>query len=76
MFGKLSWTVPISVALSTFGGVNGILFTSGRLIMIGSQVGHLPEVFSFISVTRCTPVPALMFIVSFQKHHFTKTKNK
>nr|BAN21028.1 cationic amino acid transporter [Riptortus pedestris] len=61
MFGKLSWTVPVFVALSTFGGVNGILFTSGRLILIGSQVGHLPKVFSLISVQRFTPIPALVF---------------
>lgn len=61
MFGKLSWTVPVFVALSTFGGVNGILFTSGRLILIGSQVGHLPRAFSLISVERFTPIPALIF---------------
>ncbi|XP_014278947.1 Y+L amino acid transporter 2 [Halyomorpha halys] len=62
IFGSLSWSVPIFVALSTFGGVNGILFTSGRLLLIGSQVGHLPKIFSYISVNRLTPIPALIFM--------------
>lgn len=61
MFGSYSWTVPVFVALSTFGGVNGILFTSSRLFLIGSQEGHLPEIFSFIHITRFTPVVSLVF---------------
>ncbi|KAK4880432.1 hypothetical protein RN001_008578 [Aquatica leii] len=59
--GGLYWVVPIFVALSTFGGVNGILFTSARLFLIGSQEGHLPSIFSFIHIRRMTPVPSLMF---------------
>ncbi|RZF42022.1 hypothetical protein LSTR_LSTR003527 [Laodelphax striatellus] len=60
MFGRLSWTVPVFVALSTFGGVNGILFTSSRLFLTGAQQGHLPAVFSYIHVKRCTPIPSLV----------------
>ncbi|KAF5298379.1 hypothetical protein FQR65_LT01157 [Abscondita terminalis] len=59
--GSFYWIVPIFVALSTFGGVNGILFTSARLFLIGSQEGHLPAIFSFIHIKRMTPVPSLMF---------------
>ncbi|KAJ8958821.1 hypothetical protein NQ318_019581 [Aromia moschata] len=61
MFGTLTWLVPVFVALSTFGGVNGILFTSARLFLTGSQEGHLPDFFSFIHVRRSTPIPSLIF---------------
>ncbi|XP_049773760.1 large neutral amino acids transporter small subunit 1 [Schistocerca cancellata] len=61
MFGAARWTVPVFVALSTFGGVNGILFTSGRLFRAGAAEGHLPVAFAFIHVRTCTPVPALLF---------------
>nr|CAD7453769.1 unnamed protein product [Timema tahoe] len=61
MFGSMSWTVPVFVALSTFGGVNGILFTSARLFLVGSQEGQLPSVFSYIHIRKFTPVPSLLF---------------
>lgn len=64
MFGSFSWAVPVFVALSTFGGVNGILFTSARLFLIGAQEGQLPEVFSFIHIKTYTPVVSLVFTVS------------
>lgn len=63
MFGKLSWAVPVFVAISTFGGVNGVIFTSARLFLTGAQVGHLPELFSHIHVERRTPIPGLIFCV-------------
>nr|CAI5846257.1 unnamed protein product [Callosobruchus analis] len=61
LFGGFQWLVSIFVALSTFGGVNGILFTSARLFLTGSQEGHLPELFSFIHLRRSTPIPSLLF---------------
>lgn len=61
VFGVLAWSMPLFVALSTFGGVNGNLFTSSRLFAIGSQYGQLPAILGMIHVKRCTPTPALIF---------------
>lgn len=58
--GKVAWIMPIFVALSVFGGVNGNLFTSARFFAMGSHEGQLPEILGMISVRRCTPVPALL----------------
>lgn len=66
MFGPLAFMVPIFVALSTFGGVNGVLFTSARLFATGAQEGHLPMVFQLFHVKEQTPIPSLLFSVSKQ----------
>lgn len=57
--------IPVFVALSTFGGVNGVLFTSARLFATGAQEGHMPAFFSLFHIEKQTPIPALMFTVSY-----------
>ncbi|XP_035706939.1 large neutral amino acids transporter small subunit 1 isoform X2 [Folsomia candida] len=57
----VEWIIPIFVAMSTFGGVNGTLFTSARLFFAGADDGQIPQIFSCIHPKYFTPIPALLF---------------
>ncbi|XP_051884065.1 solute carrier family 7 member 10a isoform X2 [Pristis pectinata] len=60
VLGSVPWIMPLSVVLSTFGGINGYLFTSSRLCYAGARQGHLPSLLAMIHMKRCTPIPALL----------------
>eukprot|EP00092_Neocalanus_flemingeri_P080114 GFUD01099901.1.p1 GENE.GFUD01099901.1~~GFUD01099901.1.p1 ORF type:complete len:501 (+),score=135.96 GFUD01099901.1:85-1587(+) len=60
LYGPMAFMIPVFVAMSTFGGVNGILLTSSRLFYAGACEGQMPEIFSMIQVDKMTPAPAVL----------------
>ncbi|XP_071524172.1 Y+L amino acid transporter 2-like isoform X1 [Panulirus ornatus] len=59
--GFMAWIIPIFVACSTGGGLNGSIFTSSRLLFVSSRQGQLPSVLSLVHIENYTPVTALTF---------------
>lgn len=74
ILGALTWLMPLSVTISTFGSANGTLFAAGRLCFAASREGHLLDILSYVHVRRLTPAPGLIFHVSIRINH--KFKNK
>ncbi|CAG2163374.1 unnamed protein product [Oppiella nova] len=62
LYGWMAWIVPVFVAMSTFGGVNGILLTSSRLFYAGAEQKQMPEILAMIQISHLTPTPAVIFM--------------
>ncbi|KAH8872800.1 Large neutral amino acids transporter small subunit 2 [Schistosoma japonicum] len=61
IYGVMWWIMPIFVALSTFGGVNGTVMTTSRMYFVASQVNQMPKLMCFLHVNRLTPISAVVF---------------
>ncbi|KAF6777889.1 hypothetical protein AHF37_03067 [Paragonimus kellicotti] len=61
MYGPMWWIMPLFVAFSTFGGVNGSMLTASRVFFVASQEKQMPQLISFLHVDRLTPIPAVIF---------------
>ncbi|KAK3535650.1 hypothetical protein QTP70_018416 [Hemibagrus guttatus] len=62
VYGNYSIAVPIFVALSCFGSMNGCTFAVSRMFYVASREGQLPEVLSMVHVHRHTPVAAVIVL--------------
>ncbi|KAK0183469.1 hypothetical protein PV327_001507 [Microctonus hyperodae] len=73
LFGIMAWIIPVFVALSTFGAVNGILLTSSRLFYAGACEGQMPEILTMIQVSRLTPAPAVICMAILSMLYLTSS---
>lgn len=62
LIGRYSWIISIFVALSTFGFVNGILFSTSRIIFGAARNNHMPTMLAFINIQYFTPMVSVMFM--------------
>ncbi|XP_015231873.1 PREDICTED: cystine/glutamate transporter-like [Cyprinodon variegatus] len=58
----VSSVIPVLVALSCLGALNGGFFGSPRMLFVGAREGHWPPIFSMIHIRRHTPLPAVLFL--------------
>merc|ERR1719510_1978902 len=73
LYGPFSIFIPIFVAMSCFGGVNGILLTSARLFYAGGVEGQMPEILSMIQVDKSTPAPAVLIVALLSLVYLTSS---
>ncbi|XP_050538421.1 b(0,+)-type amino acid transporter 1-like isoform X2 [Daktulosphaira vitifoliae] len=58
--GNFSLIIPLGVAVATFGCALSIQFGITRLCFVASREGQMLEVFSYVSVKKLTPAPAVV----------------
>ncbi|KAI6239164.1 hypothetical protein M3Y99_00620600 [Aphelenchoides fujianensis] len=60
-YGPFAIIMPLLVAGSCFGTVNGVMLTSSRLFFVAGRNNHMPRVLSYINPYWKTPIPAVLF---------------
>lgn len=73
-----SWVaalMPICVALSCFGTVNGVLMTSSRLFYAGALEDQMPTLLCMVNPYYGTPMPSVFFILLLSLGYLTMSDN-
>jgi len=73
LYGYMAFIIPVSVSMSCFGGVNGILLTSSRLFYAGAVQGQMPEILSMIQVNKSTPAPGVLIVALLSLIYLTSS---
>ncbi|KAK7473397.1 hypothetical protein BaRGS_00035370 [Batillaria attramentaria] len=62
--GVMQWLMPILIAISVMGTMNGTILSMSRLFFIGAQNNHMPSFMSMIQFSYLTPATSLLVILS------------
>ncbi|XP_071835981.1 cystine/glutamate transporter-like isoform X3 [Apostichopus japonicus] len=63
VLGPIWWILPIFVAVSCIGSINGGIFSTARMFFVASREGQLPVIVSMIHINKRTPLPAAACMV-------------
>nr|XP_002730911.1 PREDICTED: large neutral amino acids transporter small subunit 1-like [Saccoglossus kowalevskii] len=63
LLGDWAWTMPVVVAISTFGTTNGSILTSSRIIFACARDGYLPDLLSMVQMKYNSPMPSLIIMI-------------
>ncbi|VDN51437.1 unnamed protein product [Dracunculus medinensis] len=74
-YGVVAWIMPVLVAASCFGTVNGVMLTTSRLFFVAGRHKHMPWVLSFINPYFNTPIPAVLFTAVFSMAYLLLSDN-
>ncbi|XP_048243853.1 large neutral amino acids transporter small subunit 2-like [Haliotis rufescens] len=59
----LQWIMPVLIAVSVIGAMNGSCLSMSRLFFAGAKHNHLPSFISMITLKHLTPAPSLIVIL-------------
>ncbi|VDK49696.1 unnamed protein product [Anisakis simplex] len=62
ILGPFAIFMPLLVAISCVGGLNGILFAASRMFFVGARNGQLPVLIAMINVPYVTPMPSVVLL--------------
>ncbi|KAF0293205.1 b(0,+)-type amino acid transporter 1 [Amphibalanus amphitrite] len=61
VLGPVAFLIPVGVALSVAGALNGTILSTSRICFASARQGHMVDILSFIHARHLTPAPALLF---------------